>query len=550
MKHSRWILALSLATLFSAPRSLRAESLHEEIDRKIVAAAEGPVAAPASDDEFVRRVWLDFAGRIPSAAEARTFLEDKAADKRTLLIDRLLESPEYPRRMQEAVSVMLLDRREGKTIADAAWNGWLRDAFTANRPWDEIIRELIAADGTDEKTRPAIRFFVDGGRTDAHTLTQDVARIFLGVNWQCAQCHNHPQFEDYKQAHYFGLYAFLSPSKVHSDKQSRAFFLEGLTKTKVEFVSVFMPDDKRATGPKLLDLGEIDIPKFGMGEEFEVAPKDGNPGVPRFRPRRQLAEQLTAATNRQFARNAVNRFWFQMMGRGLVHPLDLHHQGNPPSHPELLESLADEFIAHRFDVKWLLREVALSQAWQRSSSLPEGVAAKDVKPDRYRVAIPRPLSAEQMARSIAEASGRRSLLDAASLPVESKFTYKDYINGRLPPPDNWIDLLTLFAATFGHPSGQPEVDFRPSVEQSLFLTNDRLVRAWLSPEQGAVHELLEISDLEGLVNDAYLRVLSRRPTDDERRDVVQFLEAAGDRPAAVFDLCIALLTSAEFRLNH
>ena len=528
-----------------------ADELHGEIDRRIDAAAGGPLAGPASDAEFVRRAWLDFAGRIPTAAEARSFLDDKNPDKRTRLIDRLLASSEYPQRMQEAVSVMLLDRRDSKAISDEAWNGWLRTAFAANRPWNEIVRELLAADGTDEKTRPAIRFFIDGGRADAHLLTQDVARIFLGVNWQCAQCHNHPIVDDYKQAHYFGLYAFLNPSKVHTDKQSKAFLIEGVTRAKVEFVSVFVPDDKRATGPKLLDAGELAIPEFKPGEEFETPPdpKTGSPGVPKFRPRQTLAEQLTAPGNRPFARNAVNRFWFLLMGHGLVHPLDLHHSANPPSHPELLETLTDEFIAHRCDVKWLLREIALSAAWQRSSECPEGVAAADIRPERFRTALPRPLSAEQIARSLAVATGAQARLDATPGPAASKFTQKDYINGRLPPPDNWKDVFTLFASSFGHPAGQPEVDFRPSVEQSLFLTNDRLIAAWLATPGGLIDRLQPLDDISA-AEEACLTFLARRPSEEERTDLLAFLKGSGDRRESIIDLCRVLLASAEFRLNH
>jgi hypothetical protein len=532
------------------PAFASAASLHEEIDRLVAASADGPLAARSSDAEFCRRVSLDLSGCIPSPAAVRAFLEDSDPQKRTKLIDRLLQSPEFARRMQEVTSVMLLDRREGKAIDDDAWNEWLRSAFVADKPWNQLVRELIAADGTEERTRPAIRFFVDGGRTDAHLLTQDVARIFLGVSWQCAQCHDHPAFTDYKQSHYFGLYAFLNASKVYTDKQSRSFLVEGVTKTKIEFVSVFMPDDKRNTGPNLLGMSEVKIPHLPTGEEFETKPKDGHPGVPRFRPRALLAERLTHTSNRMFARNAVNRFWFFMIGRGLVHPLDLHHSANPPSHPELLEKLTDAFIERSFDVRRLLREIALSETYQRSGELTSKVTTS-IRPERLRVAIPKPLSAEQMARSLAEATGHRATLDSTPSPKKSQFTYKDYVNGRLPTPDNWKDLQILFGAVFGHPAGQPEIDFRPSVEQSLFLSNDRLMSRWLEDSTDRlVDRLRKIEEPAGLADELYLTVLSRMPTSDERTEVGEFLKSASVRRNAVVDLCRALLTSAEFRMNH
>ncbi len=544
-----WSLITALLGM-CLPAFASAASLHEEIDRLVAASAGGLLAARSSDAEFCRRVSLDLSGSIPTSTALRAFLEDADPQKRTKFIDRLLQSPDYARRMQEVVSVMLLDRREGKAIDDDAWNEWLRGAFVADKPWNQLVRDLIAADGTDERTRPAIRFFVDGGRSDAHLLTQDVARIFLGVSWQCAQCHDHPAFTDYKQSHYFGLYAFLNPSKVYTDKQSRSFLVEGVTKTKIEFVSVFMPENKRSTGPSLLGLNEVDIPMLPAGQEFETNPKDGHPGTPRFRPRMLLAERLTHPSNRMFARNAVNRFWFLMIGRGLVHPLDLHHSANPPSHPDLLEKLTDAFIERSFDVRWLLREIALSESYQRSGVLPSEVTTS-IRPERLRVAIPKPLSAEQMARSLAEATGHRATLDAMQGPNKTQFTYKDYVNGRLPPPDNWKDLQILFGAVFGHPAGQPEIDFRPSVEQSLFLSNDRLMSRWLEDSTDQlVERLCNSQDSDQIADELYLAILSRQPTLDERAEVNEYLGSASVHRSAVVDLCRALVTSAEFRLNH
>ena len=162
---------------------------------------------------------------------------------------------------------------------------------------------------------------------------------------------------------------------------------------------------------------------------------------------------LTAADHRRFVRSSVNRFWFLMMGRGLVHPLDLMHAKNPPSHPELLDQLADDFVAHKFDVKYLLRQIALSDAYQRSSVLPEGVDPKSVKPESYRAANPRGLSAEQLAWSLMRATGNLERIIAQPRPKDSKFTYKDYVNGKFPPPGNLPDVMNIFVASFGSPAG-------------------------------------------------------------------------------------------------
>lgn len=531
----------------AADRSLDVSAL---IDRHIAARAGGEMAVPASDDEFLRRVWLDLTGSIPSSSQTREFLDDRTADKRAVLIDRLIESPAFARRMQEAWTVMLLERQEGKAVSDESWNEYLRQAFAANRPWDVLVRELIQADGADETTRPAIRFFVEGTRSDPHLRTQDFARLFLAMNLQCAQCHDHPTIEDFKQAHYYGLFAFLSPGKLVQDKQNRPHLVEAVVQGKTEFVSVFEPEAKHALGPKLLDADEVPVPPVVKGEEFARAAQDGLPGIPKFQPRAILGEQLTGATpvRRRFARNAVNRFWFQLMGRGLVHPLDWDHRGNPPSHPELLEQLTDAFVAGQYNVRELIRGICGSAAYQRASRI--GGAGDSAPPAAsYRTAVLRPLTPEQLARALAEATGQRARLDAA-IPPEKPFTFKDYANGRLDVPVHWRDVMVVFGGAFGHPAGQAEIDFRPSVEHALFLANDRLVRDWLQPRPDSLVQRLIDLEPDAAIDEAWLSVLTRFPTAEERASARALLDATAERTAALQDLCLTLIMSAEFRLGH
>jgi hypothetical protein len=536
----------------SATGAFAEEPLHTEIDRLINASHSGPAADITSDAEFLRRIWLDLSGTIPTADATRQFLADKSPDRRSKLIDRLLGQEDYARRMQQAMTVMWLERRAGTAVNNAAWNKYLQDCFTANKPWNEFVRELIAADGSDEASRPAIRFLVDGGRSNHHLLTRDVGRLFLGMDLQCAQCHDHPSIDDYLQSDYFGLYSYLKQSKLQADKQKKSFVVETVVQMKIEFQSVFTPEDKFQIGPRLPGGQEVSIPTFEKGQEFASPAKDGLPGVPKFRPRKLLSEHLTANDNQRFARNAVNRFWFLMMGRGIVHPLDLLHSGNPPSHPELLTLLTKRFVAHKYDVKYLLREIVLSNAYQRSSLLPEGVKATDVAPASYRVAISKPLSAEQMAWSLMRATGNLKRIVGTPRPEDSKFTYKDYINNRIPIPENLPDVMTLFAATFGSPPGEAETDFSPSVQHSLFLMNEKLVVAWLQPRDGTLGKrLTAMKDPAAIAEELYLTVLSRPPDDEERAVVASYLEEQKTRrEAALVELAWALLSGAEFRLNH
>jgi hypothetical protein len=229
-----------------------------------------------------------------------------------------------------------------------------------------------------------------------------------------------------------------------------------------------------------------------------------------------------------------------MMGRGLVHPLDLDHSANPPSHPQLLELLADEFAAMHFDMRALLRELALSETYQRSSELPPGT--KDAPPTRYLAANLKPLSPEQLAWSLMQATGltdaeRKSLGKAANEPA-----LHARVSGNVAP----------FIATFGSQPGHPEQGFQATLDQALFISNGRLIRGWLAPRPGNLMDrLLQAKDTGALSEELYLGVLTRLPSVEERQEIVEYLKGREkDRAAALEELAWALLASAEFRFNH
>ena len=545
-------LLFTLLCLLAIPAQA-APPLSVQLDRLVEAAAPGKLAGPAEDAEFLRRAHLDLAGIVPTADQVRSFLADKDRQKREKMIDKLLAGEEYPRRMREAFTVMLLERRTGATVPNDEWNSFLESSFGQNKPWDQFARELIQADGANEHTRGSVKFFTATGRTSHDQMTQDVGRLLLGMNIHCAKCHDHPNVEQFKQADYFGLLAFLNQSTVakHSSLQ-KSFLVEKVATGKLDFESVFFPGEKKQVGPRLPGGDEIEIPTFEKGEEFSEPAADGLPGVPKFRPRQLLAEKLTAATNRRFVENSVNRFWFLMMGRGLVEPLDMLHDANPASHPELLTVLADEFVAHQFDVKWLLRELALSSTYQRSSVFPKGVESKDAPPLSYQVANARGLTPEQMAWSMMRVTGVLERIVKTPRPEDSAFTFKDYINGRIPAPDNLADTMLLFTSVFGNPPGEAEIAFQPSMGQALFLMNEQLVLDWLKPSEGnLVDRLVKLEDPAQVTEELYLHVLGRFPGEQEAAELVAHLEKNKDRfPDAVSEYAWALVTSAEFKLNH
>lgn len=513
------------------------EALHVQIDRLIEAKAGGPVNPTADDAEFLRRIFLDFTGRIPTADEAREFLNDSSADKRPRLIDRLLAGDEYPKRMRELFDVMLMERRG----ENDEWTKYLQTAFEQNKPWDQMVREMLNPDAESEANRGSAFFITKRlekygqNPTDYPGLVRDVGRMFLGMDVQCAQCHDHLFVDDYKQVYYQGLYGFLGTAFIRRDLQFPAVG-EKLLSEKIDFMSVFEMEPM-ATGPKLPAGEEIAIPVFKKGEEYEIAPdrKKRTPGKPKFSPLAKLAEHLPRPENDAFKHNIANRLWWIMMGRGLVEPLDMHHSDNPPSHPELLKLLANEFAEHNFDMKWLLRELALTKTYQRSSLLPADTEAP--APRSYRVAMERPLIAEQLFDSILVASGTRNRLTTD--------------DGK-PDDKKLAELRQRFRKALANAPKEPKLDFSPSVKSALFLSNDEVVLSWLEANDGNLVDcLVKMQDDQQAADQLYLAVLTRSPTEEESKETLMYLSKNKDRrPIAFRNLAWALVTSTEFCINH
>jgi hypothetical protein len=518
-------------------------SLHDQIDQLIGAGQpsfEAKAAPPAGDGEFLRRAWLDFAGTIPSTAETRAFLEDQTPDKRVHLIDRLLTSPSYARHFQDVLDVMLMERRPDKHVPHAQWQEFLRSSLAGNKPWDQLVRDLLSADGVDPKTRQAAKFLLDR-ESDPNLLTRDVARLFLGMNLQCAQCHDHPLVEDYKQDFYYGIFAFLNRSFVFTAAGKPAVIAEK-AEGDVSYQSVFDPTKTtKFAGPHLPGMPPVSEPKFDKGKEYAVAPGKNVRPVPKFSRRAQLAAQVTCQQETAFRRTIVNRLWALMMGRGLIHPVELDHNGNPPSHPELLNLLAQEFANRKFDLRYFLRELALTKTYQRSSVLPAGIP--EAPPASYRVALLKPLTPEQLAWGMMQAVGLTDSERRALGKNGSDAAVYARLAGNVQP------FIGLFGSTPGQPEGQ---DFQATLNQALFLENGGLVRGWLNPRPGnLIDRLLHPAKASAAPEELYLSILTRPPTVEERQETLNYLkDRTHDQTAAYQELAWALLASAEFRFNH
>lgn len=542
--------------------------LHQQIDRAIDGALPQwklkRTADVAGDEEFLRRVMLDLVGVIPTAAEVRAFTSDRAADKRTKLIDRLLASDEHARHMAVVFDVMLMERRADDQITTADWRNYLADSFRRNKPLDALVREILSSDGVDPATRPAAKFFLDREAAN-DVMVRDISRLLLGVDLQCAQCHDHPTVEDYRHRHYYGLQTFVAGTKLFRQPGSGGVtILQEELVREVSFSSVFNPDKSQKTGPRLMDGPAMEVPAFAKGEEYAEKPSSKAPAVPKFSLRQALSKTLPRAETPEFSRNMANRLWAHLMGRGLVHPLDMHHSGNPPSHPELLKLLADELVALKFDTRRFLRELALSRTYQRSSVAPQGISPDEVPEESFALGNLKGLGPEQMFASVVRATGNEATLEreieeivkAATKPVEKEgeATEKPKADDAALQKARAAERakrVAEFVELFGSPAGTAEGEFQASLPQALFLANGTSIVGWLAPkDDNLTARLLKQKQPAEIADEVYLAILSRRPAEEETKMVDKHLTATADRTLAVEQLVWSLLSSAEFRLNH
>jgi hypothetical protein len=488
-------------------------------------------AGQADDANLVRRLTLDLAGRIPTAAEARAFVESGDPDKRVKLVDRLLASPAFVRHQATELDAMLMEGTRGSL------RGYLLKAVAENRPWDQVFRELLLPDDRDPKRQEAGEFIKQRVR-DLDKLTTQVSSLFFGVNVSCAQCHDHPLVHDWKQDHYYGMKSFFGrtfdnggfvaergygtikfKTRDGKDRQARLMFLTGKV---VEEPEAKQPSNVEQQQEKR----QLD----------EYRRKRMAPPPPKFSVRAQLVDVALQAGQRDFfARAIVNRVWHRLFGRGLVMPIDQMHSENPPSHPELLAWLARDLADHQYDLRRLVRGLVLSRAYARASRWEGGAAPK---PELFAVARLRPLSPMQLATSLWLATS-----DPATLPADIK---PDVFEKRL-------EGLEGRARDFARLIEQPRDDFQIGVGEALLFSNgERFTREFLADGgDRLVGRLKQLKDPQALIETAVRNVLSRPPSAEESKLLGDYLARRADRHVeACRQLVWALVTSSEFRFNY
>ena len=538
---------LLLAAAVAGATAMAAEPLHRRVDQLIAAkatAAKQPFAPPADDAEFLRRVWLDFSGGIPDAGETRKFIADQSPDKRAKVIEQRIAAPRFAEQMAEAFHIQLMERNGDND----EWRRYLAESFRANKPWDQMAREILGPDFKDEKLRGAGFFItrrlekVGQQDTDYPGATRDAGRLFMGVDLQCCQCHKHLTVKDYKQVDFNGLFVAFQNTKLQEpagDYRTK-WLQEGLMTNKYEFISV-LSSVKGATGPRVPLGVEAPLPDPAKDEIWLVPPdpKKRIQGVPKFSPLKALAQQVASPENPLFARNIANRIWWQLMGRGLVEPLDLNHSDNPPSHPELLDLLAKELTEHKFDLQWLIRELALTQTYQRSSLLPAG--SKNPPEELFTVAKERPVAAEQLARAFLAATGEHERV------VGGKGW--EGIDGK---KHTQKDFEKAFLAAFANAAKEPELSVNPTLRAALFLRNNDFVLWSLQKRKGNLMDrVAALTDASQVADELYHAILSRPPVAEEKAELEKYLtKHSANREKAMGHYAWAMLSSMEFFTNH
>jgi Protein of unknown function (DUF1549)/Protein of unknown function (DUF1553) len=495
---------------------------------------ENIMPAPAAGDATIlRRLSLDLIGRIPTAAETKAYVESTDPEKKTKLVDRLMASPAFVRCQAVMFDAMI-------NSGDLRNNVGLRDYFVRalgdNRSWSQIFRELVTPDPNDPKQKGSIEF-LKPRLADLDKLTNEVSVIFFGVNVSCAQCHDHPLVNDWKQDHFFGMKTFFArtfdnggfvaerefgllkfkPNKG-AEKQARALFLTG--------GEVDLPNSREATN----DEQKKEKEKFDNYKKNKTQPP-----APAASARAKLVETALQSGNSEFfSKSIVNRMWRRFFGLGLVNPLDQMHSENPPSHPELLLWLARDTAAHQYNLRRLIRGLVLSQAYARDSKYP---SEAQPNPKFFAVARLKPLTPMQMATSLKIAAGD---------PIDFENRKPDEFEKKIEQIENNV---RGFASQFAAPTD----DFQIGVNEALLFTNsNKVAQELLAEGDGSLlGRVKQMKDEKQALELIIQSTMCRPATADELQTFGEYIQKRTDRRLEAYRQVVwALLASAEFRFNY
>jgi hypothetical protein len=481
---------------------------------KRLEALRVPPSPPAGDAAFLRRATLDLTAEYPEPEEVREFIKDPDPKKREKLVDRLLASKRFVQFWQIKLGDMLQISQARFGNGTGPYLKWLNDRLAANTPWDKMVRELLTSLGDPARMENgAVNYALDGA--DAKVKAEQSAQRFLALRMRCAQCHDHP-FDVWTQDDYFGLAAFFARTTQGGGPgmMGRAV-VKVDPKGRVEHLRTKKPADPRLPGGKAVQVGEKDDPRVA------------------------LADWITRPDNPYFSRAMANWVWAQLFGKGLADPADDLSRANPPVHPELLDALAKHFVEHKYDIRELVRTVATSEAYGMSSGTVPG-NERDTRLFSHH--IPRPLTAHQITDAIAQATG-----------VENRFGEQRVRRRAIEV--NEPSIANVLLDTFGRcqrTNGCSAVATPPlSLRQSLLLIGGDAIEGKITSLNGYLTSLLALNpEADDIVQNLYLRVLSRPASEEELSHWSAILKGASSLQEASEDLFWALLNSREFAFNH
>lgn len=508
-----WLCLPLLAAQAETPRD--AAAMTRRVDQLLNARLEQEKVAPvesASDAEFLRRATIDLTGRTPRVSDVRAFLADSRPDRRAIVIDALLAKPTHATHLAHTWRRSLLPDSADVTRfgGERVFETWLRQQFVDNRPYDRLARELLLAKGSADQG-PALFYIALENKPEE--LAAATSRALLGVQIQCAQCHDHPH-DKWKQDDFWGYAAFFAR-------------LQRLDNA-VPGAAVMVVDN--ATGEVVHPERQMPVPPRFLASDTTIEDT-------MLTRREALAAWLTAKENPYFAKATVNRVWALLFGRGLVEPVDDLGDHNPPSHPELMQALADYFVATDYDVRGLMSVLANTDAYQRTSKLRPGET--ESKPELFARMAVKSLTAEQLYDSLQVATARRELPRTMMPDVG--------IPGLDPARAEFLDK-------FRSASGSA-VEYQAGIPQSLTLMNGQLIAQATDVESSDLLRALQapFMDDDQRIETLFLAVLSRPPHKAEQSKFTAYLESRltdAERRSALSDMLWALLNTAEFTLNH
>ena len=492
------------------------EELARIIDKQINARLdqEKVPASPRSDDaEFMRRVYLDILGIIPPPEKVVSFLASTAQDKRAQLIDELLAHSRYGEHQADTWARMMIPKdSNNRFLKPATLRDWLAKNFNENKPWNKLVSELLTASGSTE-ANGAVTYFMANASVDK--MTDVTSRLFMGVQLQCAQCHNHPFVPDWKQEDYWGMTAFFLKVRTSNPKAAKNGGELTVDETPVQ----------RPNKRNLPEAAKIMPPKFFLGDKPTVSERDP------LRP--VLAQWLTAESNPYFAPAIVNRTWAHFLGRGFVNPIDDFQAKNQPSHPELLTTLSRQFVAGNYDLKRLIKGICLSETYQRSS--------RPLEENREDVALFSHMNVKNLTPS--------QLYDSLEQVLGTEEAANNRRAKKQPAAQRGAPRTAreVFIAFFQTDEGTDPLEYQAGIPQAL-----RLMNAQARNCATVVNRVAKPGDKpEVVIERLFLLSLSRQPTAVEMSKLIALTQLHKSEVRKVYeDILWALINSSEFAMNH